>query len=445
MKLNKKNINTVKTHEGATTYKISDLQQLRRSVMSCLLWEKQFYEDGEDIADRIYKYSQLVPAATLADLAYETRTQGNLRHVPLVMLSALTKTGAGSSLPGDTIAKVIQRADELTEFLAVHAKVNGVGPDKLKKILSAQAKKGLAQAFQKFNAYQLAKYNRGEAIKLRDVLFLCHAKPKDDDQASVWQKLIDGTLESPDTWEVNLSAGEDKCATFTRLLQQNKLGYIALLRNLRNMEEAGVDRKLVKDAILARKGAERTLPFRYVAAARAAPSFEPELDQALKVAISQLPKLKGETVVLVDHSGSMMDRLSSRSDLTRFDAAAALASVVTGDDIRVFSFTNDTVEVPYRTGMAGIAAISNAQHWGGTYLGAAIRHVTAAVPNMDRLIVITDEQSHDTVVAPKGAKNYMINVASYKNGVSYNKDWTHVDGFSENVLKFIYELEASDE
>jgi len=444
MKLNKKNINIETTHEGAATYKISDLQQLRRSVMSCLLWEKQFYEEGEDIADRIYRFSQLVPAQVLADVAFETRTQGNLRHVPLVMLSALTKTGAGSSLPGDTIARVIQRADELTEFLAVHAKINGVGPDKLKKLLSAQAKKGLARAFQKFSGYQLAKYNRAEAIKLRDVLFLCHAKPKDDEQAAVWKKLIDGTLESPDTWEVNLSAGEDKCATFTRLLQENKLGYLALLRNLRNMHDSGVDRSLVKNAILARKGADRVLPFRYVAAARACPSFEPELDQALKVAISELPKLRGKTVVLVDHSGSMAVPLSNKSDLTRFDAAAALASIIIGDDIRVFSFSNETVEVPYRTGMAGIDVITRSQEWNCTYLGKAIKRVQNVAQDMDRLIVITDEQSHDTVVAPKTGKNYLINVAAYKNGVGYGKDWTRVDGFSENVLKFIYELESAE-
>ncbi|MFO7863430.1 MAG: TROVE domain-containing protein, partial [Salinivirgaceae bacterium] len=96
--------------------------------------------------------------------------------------------------------------------------------------LSAQVKKGLAAAFQKFNAYQLAKYNRDGEVKLRDVLFLCHANPTSQEQELVWKKLIDGTLESPDTWEVNLSSGADKKETWERLLREEKLGALALLR-----------------------------------------------------------------------------------------------------------------------------------------------------------------------------------------------------------------------
>ena len=101
---------------------------------------------------------------------------------------------------------------------------------------------GLARAFTKFDAYQLAKYDsdRGR-IKLRDVLFLCHAKPKDAEQAAVWKKLVENTLEFPDTWEVALSAGKDKRENFERLLRESKLGGMAVLRNLRLMLAAGVD------------------------------------------------------------------------------------------------------------------------------------------------------------------------------------------------------------
>ena len=101
--------------------------------------------------------------------------------------------------------------------------------------LSGQVKKGLAAAFPKFDEYQLAKYDRGGPIKLRDVLFLCHAKPRDAAQAGVWKKLIWGRLTTPDTWEVALSSGADKREAWERLLRENKLGALALLRNLRNM------------------------------------------------------------------------------------------------------------------------------------------------------------------------------------------------------------------
>jgi hypothetical protein len=136
---------------------------------------------------------------------------------------------------GETIEATIQRADELSEFLAIYAKVNGVGPDKLKGKLSAQAKKGLAKAFTKFDEYQLAKYDRGGAIRLRDALFLVHAKPKDDAQAALWKRLVANELVTPDTWEAALSGGADKKEAFERLLRDGKLGYLALLRNLRNM------------------------------------------------------------------------------------------------------------------------------------------------------------------------------------------------------------------
>lgn len=430
-----------KTHEGGAAFPhIRPEQALRRSVLSCLLWESEFYEDGKSIADRIWDAAMAVPAETLAGLAVEARVRFNLRHVPLLLCSALVARKLKSSLVGDTIARVVDRADELAEFLAVYAKANGVEPNALKPKLAAQVKRGLALAFQKFDAYRLAKYNRDGAIKLRDVLFLCHAKPKDEEQAALWKRLIDGTLESPDTWEVALSGGADKKDTFERLLREEKLGYFALLRNLRNMEQAGCDPLLVKQAILARKGgAHRVLPFRYVAAAKAAPRYEPELDASLAAAIAEMSPLGGSTVVLVDVSGSMDVVLSAKSDLQRIDAAAALAAVIPASDLRIFTFSNEIVEIPPRKGIACIDAVMGSQPHGGTHLGAAVKHINEHIP-YDRLIVVSDEQSHDSVPAP-GGRGYMINVASSQNGVGYGK-WTHIDGFSEQVIRFIHEHEA---
>lgn len=438
------------THEGArAVLHLSPEQQLRRSVMSCLLWEDSFYEDGQSISDRIISTAHLCDPVLVGRLAIEVRTKGNLRHVPLLLLCALLdhpkkdyykKRGeVGDARIADYITNTIQRADELTELLSVYWK-NG------KKPLAAQLKKGLARAFTKFNAYSLAKYNRDNQIKLRDVLFLCHAKPKDAAQSETWKQLVNGTLESPDTWEVELSAGKDKRETFERLIREGKLGYLALLRNLRNMVQAGCDIALVSKAILERKnGAERVLPFRYVAAARVVPMLEPTIDQALLASISELPKLSGTTVVLVDVSGSMDNQLSSKSDLTRLDAAAALGSIINGD-CRVFTFSSKCVEVPPRRGMAGIDVIQRSQSHSSTFLGAAIEQVNREVASYDRIIVITDEQSHDKIQRPKnsdhGVKGYMINVASYQNGVGYkDTGYVHIDGFSERVLSFINEYE----
>lgn len=439
-RLNVSPVNTETTHEGAPAARINAEQALRRSVLSCLLWEKEFYEDGQEIADRIKTLADQVEAGKLAALAVEARSRFNLRHVPLLLTACLAKRGG--AIVGDTIEKVIQRADELAEFLAIYAHVNGVKPSALKAKLSNQVRKGLARAFAKFDEYALAKYDRAGAVRLRDALFLCHAKPRDDAQAALWKRLIDNELVTPDTWEVALSGGADKKETFERLIREGQIGYLALLRNLRNMTEAGCDATLVRDAIIARKGAHRVLPFRYVAAARAAPQFEPAIDQALVEAIAHLPVLPGKTAVLVDVSGSMNDKLSARSDMTRMDAACALASLINGD-VRMFSFSNALVEVPPRRGMAGVDALRNSQQHGGTELFGAIRTLNSQI-TYDRLIVITDEQAfgfggRTGMPAPNG-KGYLINVASAKNGVGYNQ-WTHIDGFSEAVLTFVAEHE----
>ena len=115
----------------------------------------------------------------VASLAIAARVNYKLRHVPFLLCRALAQRGKLSS---ETLASVIQRPDELSEFLAIYWK------DK-KQPLSNQVKRGLASAFRKFNAYQLAKYNRDGKVKLRDVLFLCHAKPKDSEQAVIWKQL----------------------------------------------------------------------------------------------------------------------------------------------------------------------------------------------------------------------------------------------------------------
>jgi hypothetical protein len=423
-----------RTHEGAPAFApLSDEARLRRSILSCLLWEDEFYEDGETISARIAAQASSLDPKIVARLAIEARSKMSLRHAPLLLLTVLAKIGAKrEKLVANTVAEVIQRADELSELVAIYWR-NGRRP------LSAQLKKGLARAFDKFDAYELAKYDRPGPVRLRDVLFLVHAKPKAAEQAETWRKLAEKELDSPDTWEVALSAGADKRDTFERLIRERKLGYLALLRNLRNMEQAGVDEKLVRQAILDRKGARRVLPFRFVAAARAAPLFDRTLDEALQAAIADQLRFSGRTVVLVDVSGSMDARLSQRSDLTRMDAAAALASVINGD-VRVFTFSQEVKEVPARKGLAGIDAIVRSQPHGGTYLGKAVADVNGV--NHDRLIVITDEQSHDRVPDPVARRAYLINVASYRNGVGYGR-WLHLDGFSEQVLRYIAEYERS--
>lgn len=429
MRTNTKPRFTETTHEGARAARSTPLQELRRSLMSCLLWEREFYEGGVAIADRIMDLAAKVNPEDLAALAVEARTVGQLRHAPLLLLTALIKHGKGA-IVGDAIAQTIQRADELAELLSLYWRDG-------KRPLSKQLKRGLADAFLKFDEYQLAKYDRAAKVRLRDALFLCHAKPDTPERAAMWKRLVDGQLATPDTWEVALSSGKDKRGVFTRLLREGSLGYLALLRNLRNMVDAGVDKALIVEALRAGKGAARVLPFRYVAAARACPQLEPAIDAALLARLSGDAPFAGSTILLVDVSGSMNTPLSARSDLKRLDAAAALASMWPGE-ARVFTFSERLVEVPPRKGMSGVDAIWRSQLNGCTMLGKALD----LLPPSDRLIVITDEQAHDNQKNVRPGRNYMINVASAKNGVDLRGAWTRINGLSENVLRYIREVET---
>jgi 60 kDa SS-A/Ro ribonucleoprotein len=423
-----------RTHEGAPARNISPEFQLRRSVLACLLWEDQFYEDGVEIAGRIQTLVPKVKPATVAALAVEARGKQKLRHAPLLLAREMARHKEHRALVANTLAQVIQRADELAEFVAIYWK-DGKAP------LSAQAKKGLALAFRKFDEYQLAKYDRSGPIRLRDVLFLCHAKPRDAEQAALWKRLIEGKLETPDTWEVALSSGANKREAWERLLRERKLGALAPLRNLRNMKQADVDEDLVLGA-LEGMSTSRVLPFRFLAAARHVPQWEESLERAMLSSLAAKEKLPGRTVLLVDVSGSMTNALSHRSEMLRTDAAYGLAIFLREicEKAIVYTFSNDLTEVPQRRGFALRDAIEASQSHGGTYLGKALGKIRE---KYDRIIVITDEQAHDRVPGPRNS-GYMVNVASNKNGVGYGP-WTHIDGWSEAIVEYIREVEQTPE
>lgn len=421
------------TAEGALAARITPEQRLRRLSATCMLWEDGFYLDGKSTAGLIAELVAQVSPEFAAAVAYEARTKQHLRHLPLLVVREMARLPKHKALVALLLPDVIQRADEISEFVSIYWK------DK-KQPLSAGVKKGLASAFQKFDEYALAKYDRNNAaVRLRDVLFLCHAKPKDKEQEALWKRLVDGTMASPETWENQLSAGADKRKTFETMMAGVKLGGLAWLRNMRGMAEAGVDSALI-NAYADVVNVSRVLPFRFIAAARHAPMFEPAIERAMLRSLTERPKLKGKTVVLVDVSGSMQGQVSGKSEITRLDAAAGVAIVVREicEDAHVFIFSTQVRQVPARRGFALRDAIGHAN--GGTHLGAAVDVMNRY--GYDRLVVFTDEQSQDKVGDPlDGKKAYMINVAANRNGVGYGK-WHHIDGWSEAVIDYIQYAES---
>lgn len=433
------------THEGAKAVgHLSPEAMLRRSLICFMLFEDSFYEDGLSIAARIAALVPKVAPEKVAAMAVEAREKMKLRHAPLFIVREMARHKTHRGLVSETLATVIQRADELAEFIAIYWK--DAKDEAGKEPLSAGVKKGLAKAFRKFDEYALGKYNRDAAIKLRDVLFMCHAKPKDNEQAALWKRLVDGMLATPDTWEVALSAsgGEDKGGKWTDLLVNGKMGALAILRNLRNFDETKVARPVVKEALKTAK-VDRVLPYRFIAAARYAPWLEPELETLMFKAVEGHARLLGKTLLLIDVSGSMSAALSAKSEMLRIDAACGLAVLAREvcDEVEVVTFSNQMALVPSRRGFALRDAIKNSQPHSGTYLGRAIAAVNSKM-EFDRIIVFTDEQSADSVGEAKCSKAYMVNVASYEFAVGFGK-WNRITGFSEAILDFIIQLESQDD
>ncbi len=225
------------------------------------------------------------------------------------------------------------------------------------------------------------------------------------------------------------------------MLDEDKLGALALLRNLRNMIEFGVPENKIRKS-METLSVKRVLPFRFLSAAKYAPRLEDALEAAMFRCVAMLPELRGPTAILVDHSRSMEEKVSEKSEISRFDAAGALA-VLTRElckRCRVFTFSDRCIEVPPRRGFALMQAMREVQNPVSTLLGKAVTHVYQEFPECERIIVVTDEQSQDRPQNPRGT-GYIINVGGYKNGIGYGP-WVTIDGWSEAILDFIRVLEG---
>jgi hypothetical protein len=298
-------------------------------------------------------------------------------------------------------------------------------------------------------------------VKLRDVLFLCHAKPRDGvkgytkearkegqrpptEGSELFERIATRTLATPDTWETSLSKGKDKKTEaqkgteWERLVAENRLGGMAILRNLRNMEQAGVKPAVIRRAILG-GNYYKVLPFRFITAAGYAIQYEPELEKVFLDRFKQIDQISGRTVILVDVSGSMDAKMGDKTEARRTQVACGLAMILREmcEEAVIAAFSTYVKEVPPRRGFALADTILNSQPHNSTMMGEAVRYANEKKP--DRIIAITDEQSHDKVPDPCGA-GYVINVGSNRNGVGYGK-WNHIDGFSAAVCDWIYEFE----
>lgn len=352
-----------KNYMGATAYKLTPELELYTTVATCMV-DDSYYEKQQDRLNRIRQLIARCSPDFVARLAIYARKEMNLRSIPIVLAVELAKQTSGNNLVSKTVNGIVQRADEIKEVLAYYQVANKRANIKKLNRLSKQVQKGLATAFNKFDEYQFAKYNTAAEVKMKDALFLVHPRAKDEVQQGLFDKIAKDTLAVPYTWEIALSElGKRDFATETEkqqaislqweeLVMSGKLGYMAVLRNLRNILTKGSSKaftgalEILADENKVKKA--KQLPFRYLSAFIEIEKLSAEkivfedrkkrikqatsaLERALLVACDNIPVNEGKTVILSDNSGSMYGDTSGKS------LVSAMSSRKTADIANLFA------------------------------------------------------------------------------------------------------------
>lgn len=290
------------------------------SILLTSFANEQFYRSANDTFQRLKELVAITDKLFVAKAAVYARVVFGMRSITHVVASELAKHLAGQAWAKDFYSAIIYRPDDMMEILSYHTANNGKIPNSMKK--------GLANAFNKFDAYKLAKYRgEGKGFKLIDVVNLVHPTPVENNKEAI-NALVKGELKSFDTWETELSnAGqlakseEEKVTlkkqVWVKLITDRKLGYFALLKNLRNIIEQApeiitvaltqlTDESLIKKSLV--------LPFRFLTAYEEIQKLNDgkivrevlmALNRAVDISINNVPIFDGETLIVLDESGSM--------------------------------------------------------------------------------------------------------------------------------------------
>jgi len=349
-----RNAKTTVNYEGARAFPLNTQTELYSAVVTASLSDK-FYEGN---AERVHRIRTLIAQNDpefVARLGIYARSKMYMRSIPLLLAVELAKTKCGKGIVSKAVTGVIQRADEITELLAYYQIANDRQGNKKLNRLSKQIQHGLADAFNKFDEYQFAKYNRQAEVKLKDALFLVHPKAVSEMQQRLFNKIAKDELETPYTWETELSRlGQEKFVSekerkdafrtkWEELVMSGKLGYMALLRNLRNIIEADVSVHVIEQVcnlLIARNAVvnSKQLPFRFLAAYRevrvleyqAVPMILDALENAVAQSASNIRGFAKDTSVLIafDVSGSMQKSISAKSKIMNYDIGLMLGMLL---------------------------------------------------------------------------------------------------------------------
>ncbi len=460
---------TVLTCNGAPGYEYDTLSRLFLLACTNMVSEDTFYENGKLRDGRyvslIYQAVQEGHVPWLMRFFPWLRNSANMRSAALVGAVEAARAMVDRKIPGSRamINDAMARAEEPGEMFAYFTSNYG-------RSLPQPIKRGIADAVRRlYTEYTALKYDTAsKGYRFGDVISLVHPAPVSPDQGDLFKWLLSrrrDNAEIPDsltmiianaalrkqaattpqvllntarlrqagmTWEDTLSLagkGVGKKDLWESLIPS--MGYMALLRNLRNFDEAGIKGDTVKIIQERLKDPDqvaksRQLPMRFLSAHRNVPSnnWAQALEIALEASLQSIPQFPGRTLILIDTSYSMHGSLSAKSQLQRWDAAAifGVALAARCADATVVSFSTENKVFPKITGESLLRSIDRFRksyfYGNNTNTGKAVRdHYTGH----DRVICLTDEQANSDgwgVYAPVPADKLVItfNLAGYAQG-----------------------------
>lgn len=456
----KKQKKTTLNFAGGKAYKQSAELELVSLLLTSFM-QDQFYRSANDTALRLAELAGKADPLFAAKAAVFARTVFGMRSVSHVLAAELAKQASGKAWAKSFYEKVVIRPDDMTEILTYFFNTQ------VMKMPNAM-RKGFAAAFTKFDGYQLAKYrNANKLLKLVDVVNLVHPVPVDKNREAL-ALLVKDELRSTDTWESKLTkAGQMattdadktdlKAEAWTELITTRKIGYFALLRNLRNIMELVSDEvlfaalQLLTDEKLIRNSL--VLPFRFATAydeimklnGKHARKVLAALDKAVDISLANVPRFDGDTLVVLDTSGSMQGKPAQIGSLF-----AAILVKSNNADFMVFSDNANYYQLNTKNGTLSLAnSIKFAM--GGTNFHAIF---SKANRPYQRVIILSDMQGwigYDTPTASFNAYKakykanpfvYSFDLQGYGSTQLMDDRVIALAGFSEKIFDFMVTAET---
>lgn len=449
-------INKTTNRSGHIAYKMTDKDNLVTKVLTSMFGEPKFYGSTDDEMIQLALKVLKKDPDFVAKLTCYARNVGNMRSVSHVLTALIAHEA--KDYTRKVIKNVVVRPDDILEIMACYKQLFG-------KPFPNAMKREIAEVIKKFDEYGIAKYNGGnKSFKFKDVLRITHPVPQNENQSLLFKKILDDNLETPYTWETELSAKGNTKEVWEELISSGKVGYMALLRNLRNIIESGADVTPVLEKLADPEQVKKSkqLPFRFYSAYKMLKmeglvnlKVRQALDKALTASIEQLPELKGRTLIAIDCSGSMSYSVSTKSIIKCSDIANVLGCIATRmcEDATVIFFNHNIYLQRYGKYDSILEAIDNVERPnGGTDMELPIRWAldedTASRP-FDRIIYLSDSECNRTgYVVERGVDEYrrkfnpdvwvhMIDLQGYGTQQFNGNKFNLITGWGDTVFEFI--------